>query len=372
MIGALFIFKMHNIDEDRFWMQQALTEAKKGLFSTYPNPRVGCVIIKNKTCIGRGFHEQAGEPHAEVFALKAAGDQAQGATAYVTLEPCAHYGRTPPCAEALVKSGVKRVVIACTDPNPKVAGKGIQILKNAGIEVTVGILESEALLLNRPFFHRILTGTPWLTLKLACSMDGKTALENGESQWITGQEARADVHYQRAQADVIIAGTGSVIVDNARLDARINSTLKLNQPLRVIIDSQLATPKNATLFDIKTPILMATTKNKSRTDYPSHAIFKSFDDHKSDKVNLEALIQYLGKQQYNHVLIESGAALAGAFLSHDLINEILLYQAPCFLGSNARELVMLSPLQSLSDKMQFRISESMAIGEDWRFSLLKK
>ena len=302
--------------QDIPWMQAALELARQGIFSTAPNPRVGCVIVKGGEAIGKGFHVRAGEPHAEAHALREAGAAARGATAYVSLEPCAHQGRTPPCADALIAAGVARVVVACRDPNPLVAGQGIARLQAAGIDVTEGVCEEEAQALNSGFFRRITTGRPFVTVKLAASLDGKTALANGESQWITSEAARADVHYHRLAADAIIAGTGSIIRDNARLTARYPTELPNQPPLRVIIDSRLRTPRGV-----------------------------------------------------NNAFVEAGASLAGAFLEQNLADEILLYLAPCLLGSGARELVQLPPLQRLSDRMRARIDDCTPIGADLRLRL---
>lgn len=356
---------------DQYWIRHALTLAERGRFSASPNPCVGCVIVKDGKLIGEGFHERAGEPHAEVHALRMAGEQAAGATAYVTLEPCAHYGRTPPCANALVDAKVTRVVIACTDPNPLVAGKGIAILNAAGISTTVGVMENEALKLNRAFFHKITTGRPYVTLKLAASIDGRTALANGESQWITGEAARLDVQYQRLAADAIMAGTGSVITDNARLTARYPTEQAANQPLRIIIDSLCRTPLTAAVFQEQSPVLLATT-NTTPPPYPEHVEVLRFPTTVNGKVPLATLINTLSERSINHLFIEAGANLAGAVLDAELADEILLYLAPTILGSDAQPLANITPLACLSDKISYRITDSRAIGDDWRFILTRK
>ena len=332
--------------QDIPWMQAALELARQGIFSTAPNPRVGCVIVKSGEAIGKGFHVRAGEPHAEAYALREAGAAARGATAYVSLEPCAHQGRTPPCADALIAAGVARVVVACRDPNPLVAGQGIARLQAAGIDVTEGVCEEEAQALNSGFFRRITTGRPFVTVKLAASLDGKTALANGESQWITSEAARADVHYHRLAADAIIAGTGSIIRDNARLTARYPTELPNQPPLRVIIDSRLRTPRDAAVFDDSSPILIVCGMDARAPNYPE-----------------------LGTRGVNNAFVEAGASLAGAFLEQNLADEILLYLAPCLLGSGARELVQLPPLQRLSDRMRARIDDCTPIGADLRLRL---
>ena len=340
-------------EPDLHWMQAALFQAQQGIFSTAPNPRVGCVIVKGGEVIGQGFHVRAGEPHAEVHALRQAGEKARGATAYVSLEPCAHQGRTPPCADALIAAGVARVVVACRDPNPLVAGQGIARLQAAGIDVTEGVCEEEAQALNSGFFRRITTGRPFVTVKLAASLDGKTALANGESQWITSEAARADVHYHRLAADAIIAGTGSIIRDNARLTARYPTELPNQPPLRVIIDSRLRTPRDAAVFDDPSPILIVWLRLPLV----------------GDRVPLPALLDELGTRGVNNAFVEAGASLAGAFLEQNLADEILLYLAPCLLGSGARELVQLPPLQRLSDRMRARIDDCTPIGADLRLRL---
>lgn len=354
------------------WMNLALSLAEIGKFSASPNPCVGCVIVRDNQLLGQGFHRRAGEPHAEIHALREAGETARGATAYVTLEPCAHYGRTPPCADALIQAGIAEVIIACEDPNPQVAGKGIVRLCEAGILVTTGILEAEAARLNCGFFQRMRTGRPWVTLKLAASMDGKTALANGESQWITGEHAREDGHYQRLLADAVIAGTGSIIQDNARLTARYHTELTANPPLRVIIDSQLKTPANAAIFSESGPILLVTTQAAPiPSPYPAHTEILTLPETVDGKVPLAALLDELGKRQLNRVLVEAGAGLGGAFVSGNLANEILLYQAPTFLGNQARGLLSLPLLSALSDRIRYSIDDSRPLGQDWRFTLIQ-
>jgi len=355
-------------EPDLHWMQAALFQAQQGIFSTAPNPRVGCVIVKGGEAVGKGFHVRAGEPHAEAHALREAGAAARGATAYVSLEPCAHQGRTPPCADALIAAGIARVVVACRDPNPLVAGQGIARLQAAGIDVTEGVCEEEAQVLNRGFFRRITTGRPFVTVKLAASLDGKTALANGESQWITSEAARADVHYHRLAADAIIAGTGSIIRDNARLTARYPTELPNQPPLRVIIDSRLRTPRDAAVFDDPSSILIVCGMDARAPNYPAHVEWLRLPL-VGGRVPLPALLDELGTRGVNNAFVEAGASLAGAFLEQNLADEILLYLAPCMLGSGARELVQLPPLQRLSDRMRARIDDCTPIGADLRLRL---
>ncbi|UJF25378.1 bifunctional diaminohydroxyphosphoribosylaminopyrimidine deaminase/5-amino-6-(5-phosphoribosylamino)uracil reductase RibD [Suttonella sp. R2A3] len=360
------------MDNDVDYMRRAIALAKRGIFSAAPNPAVGCVLVKNNRIIGEGFHERTGEAHAEVHALKQAGVAAKDATAYVTLEPCAHHGRTPPCTDALIASGVKRVVIACIDPNPQVHGKGISLLEDAGITVTVGVLADEALAINRGFFHRYKEKRPYVRVKIAASLDGKTALPSGESQWISSAESLLDSHYWRLRSDAIIAGCGSVIDDNARLNARYPTELASNQPLKIVIDSQLRTPIDAAIFDDGTPVILATTDKAAHKSYPEHAEILRLPANAQGKVDLSALLDELGRRQINSVWVEAGAGLAAAFTEQRLFQEIVLYFAPTFLGEGSRGMMPITPPTSLSAKMALQISEGVRIGEDWRFTLTAK
>lgn len=358
----------HN-NNDSHYMNRALELARYGIFSAAPNPRVGCVLVKNHHIIGEGCHQRTGEAHAEIHALNAAGSAAKGATAYVTLEPCAHYGRTPPCAAALIQAGISKVVIACFDPNPLVAGKGAAMLEAAGIKTVVGVCAEEAQILNRGFFKRILTGRPFVTLKLAASLDGRTALANGKSQWITGEAARREVHYHRLAADAVIAGTGSIIKDNALLTARYSTPLPGNAPLRVIIDSQLHTPTTARVFSDTSPVRIACGPHVRAPSYPEHAALIRLPLTADKHINLSVLLERLGADDINNAFVEAGAALAGAFIREKLADEILLYLAPCFLGQDARPLTELPSITSLSDKIEYCIRDSTIIGSDIRLTL---
>ncbi|UOO82382.1 bifunctional diaminohydroxyphosphoribosylaminopyrimidine deaminase/5-amino-6-(5-phosphoribosylamino)uracil reductase RibD [Uruburuella testudinis] len=324
-------------------MQNALALAWQGRFSTSPNPRVGCVIARGSQVVGQGFHIQAGGPHAEVHALRQAGALARSATAYVTLEPCSHYGRTPPCAKGLIEAGVTRVVAAMTDPNPLVAGKGLTMLEAAGIEVQSGLLENEARMLNRGFLSRIERGRPFVRLKCAASLDGKTALSDGRSQWITGAEARADVQILRAESCAVITGIGTVLADNPQLNVRAFPTLR--QPARIILDSRLQTPLHSHLVqDDSAPTLIATLEtDEGRLNayrrYPHISILRPSENH--GRIDLNDLLRQLAERGYGEVLVEAGARLAGAFLEAALADEIVLYQAPKILGNQARGLFAL-------------------------------
>lgn len=346
-------------------MARALQLAERGLWTTSPNPRVGCVLLKDGVVVGEGWHEKAGEPHAEVHALRAAGDKARGATAYVTLEPCSHFGRTPPCAEALIGAGVARVVAAMTDPNPLVAGKGLAMLQAAGIETASGLLENEARELNIGFVSRMTRGRPWLRLKAAASLDGKTALNNGVSQWITGPEARRDGHRWRARACAVLTGIGTVRDDDPQLTVRDVETTR--QPLRVVVDSRLETPLTARILQ-GGPVLIA-----GAVDSPERAaLLRSTGaevvilPNASGKVELKDLLDELGRRGINEVHAEAGFKLNGSLLREGLVDELLLYLAPCLIGHDASGLFNLPELLSLDGKRQVKIRDLRQLGEDIR------
>lgn len=321
-------------ETDISMMQNALKLAALGRFSTSPNPRVGCVIAQGGQVVGQGFHVKAGEPHAEVHALRQAGEMAKGATAFVTLEPCSHYGRTPPCAEALVRAGVSRVVAAMRDPNPLVAGKGLALLEAAGIKTECGLLESEARELNRGFLSRIERRRPFVRLKCAVSLDGKTALSDGSSFWITGEEARADVQVLRAESCAVLTGIGTVLADNPRLNVRTFATLR--QPARIVLDSRLRLPQNSHLLtDGQSPTLIATLeRDEGRlSPYRKHAHVLMPSETADGKIDLHRLMRLLADEGYGEVMVEAGAKLTSAFLAEDLADEIVLYRSPKILGS---------------------------------------
>ncbi|MEL1297951.1 bifunctional diaminohydroxyphosphoribosylaminopyrimidine deaminase/5-amino-6-(5-phosphoribosylamino)uracil reductase RibD [Neisseria gonorrhoeae] len=316
-------------------MENALRLAALGRFSTSPNPRVGCVIAHGRQIVGQGFHVKAGEPHAEVHALRQAGEMAKGATAFVTLEPCSHYGRTPPCAEALLRSGVTRVVAAMRDPNPPVAGKGLVLLKAAGIKTECGLLENKARELNRGFLSRIERRRPFVRLKCAVSLDGKTALSDGSSFWITGEEARADVQVLRAESCAVLTGIGTVLADNPRLNVRAFPTLR--QPARIVLDSRLRLPPNSHLVtDGQSPTLIATLeRNEDRLrPYRKHAHVRILmpSETADGKIDLHHLMRLLAGEGYGEVMVEAGAKLTSAFLAENLADEIVLYRSPKILG----------------------------------------
>lgn len=317
-------------------MQNALDLAALGRFSTSPNPRVGCVIAHGRQIVGQGFHVKAGEPHAEVHALRQAGEMAQGATAFVTLEPCSHYGRTPPCAEALLRSGVTRVVAAMRDPNPLVAGKGLALLESAGIKTECGLLENKARELNRGFLSRIERRRPFVRLKCAVSLDGKTALSDGSSFWITGEEARADVQVLRAESCAVLTGIGTVLADNPQLNVRDFPTLR--QPARIVLDSRLRLPPYSHLVtDGQSPTYIATLErdeDKLRP-YREHAHIRILmpSETVDGKIDLHHLMRLIADEGFGEIMVEAGSELTSAFLAEDLADEIVLYRSPKILGS---------------------------------------
>ncbi|MBI4741543.1 MAG: bifunctional diaminohydroxyphosphoribosylaminopyrimidine deaminase/5-amino-6-(5-phosphoribosylamino)uracil reductase RibD [Betaproteobacteria bacterium] len=346
-------------------MARALRLAERGLYSTAPNPRVGCVIVNEGRVVGEGWHERAGEPHAEVHAVQAASDDARGATAYVTLEPCCHYGRTPPCSDALISAGVTRVVAAMRDPNPQVGGEGLARLRAAGIAAECGLLEAGALELNAGFVSRMTRGRPWLRMKLAASLDGKTALDNGVSQWITGPAARQDGHRWRARACAILTGIGTVRGDDPQLDVRGVPTSR--QPLKVIVDSRLDTPLEAKILRDGNALLAAATASAEKIERLRRAGAEVVVlPGSGGKVDLAALMLELGRRGINEVHAETGFKLNGSLLAAGLVDELLLYLAPCLIGDAARGMFDLPPLDSLAGKRPLTIRDARMVGADLR------
>jgi diaminohydroxyphosphoribosylaminopyrimidine deaminase/5-amino-6-(5-phosphoribosylamino)uracil reductase len=350
---------------DHAHMARALQLAARGLFTTTPNPRVGCVIVSDGRVIGEGWHERAGTPHAEIHALKGAGDAARGATVYVTLEPCSHHGRTPPCAEALVQAGVGRVVAAMSDPNPLVAGGGISMLTLAGIRAEVGLMEDAARALNPGFISRMTRVRPWVRLKTASTLDGKTALANGASQWITGEAARADVQKLRARACAILTGSGTVLADNPRMNVRDFDIGR--QPFRVVVDSALRTPVGAAIL----PALLAChSADPGRRSVLEQAGAEVVELPATDgRVELPALLTLLAQRGVNELHVEAGAALNGALLAAGLVDEWVAYVAPIAVGDAARGLFALPQLESLADAARFKLSDVRQLGGDLRLTL---
>jgi diaminohydroxyphosphoribosylaminopyrimidine deaminase/5-amino-6-(5-phosphoribosylamino)uracil reductase len=353
---------------DHGFMARALQLAQRGLFTATPNPRVGCVMVRDGRVLGEGWHEKAGGPHAEAAALNGivgAGETAIGATAYVTLEPCSHFGRTPPCADALIAAGVVRVVAAMPDPNPLVAGQGLAKLAGAGIDVSSGLLAAAAQELNIGFVSRMTRGRPWLRLKVAASLDGKTALNNGVSQWITGPDARRDAHVWRARSCAVLTGIGTVKDDNPRLTVREVSTTR--QPLKVVIDSRLETPPDAAVLDGGKVLIAAAQDDAARSAaLRARGAEIVILPNTQGKVELADLLQELGRRGINEVLAEAGTRLNGSLLREGCVDELLIYQAPILLGDAARGMFGLAELTDLAGAMRLDIIERRAVGADFR------
>lgn len=384
-------------DFDRRAIARALELAGRGLETTHPNPRVGCVIAQGEEVVGEGWHERAGEPHAEVNALRDAGPKAAGATAYVTLEPCSHHGRTPPCVDALIAARVARVIFALEDPNPRVSGKGAQALRRAGIAVASGLMAAEAAEINLGFLKRMRTGRPWVTVKLAMSLDGRTALANGASQWITGPAARDDVQHWRARSSALLTGIGTVLADDPRLDVRLPdppSGRPRLQPLRVVLDSRLRTPPGARMLTTAGAVLIMTaayhgekedelaarrarlTERGAAIEEVPAAESGTADPDAVDpgvatgegasRLSLPDVLDCLGRRQINELWVEAGARLAGRLLQQGLVDELIVYVAPKLLGPQARPLVEMGELRNLQDAPNFKVVETCQIGEDVR------
>ncbi len=346
-------------------MAHALRLAARGIDTTTPNPRVGCVIVRDGRIVGSGWHARAGGAHAEVLALQAAGEAAGGATAYVTLEPCSHHGRTPPCADALIAAGVVRVVAAMADPNPEVAGRGLQRLRDAGVAVEVGLLAEEARELNIGFVLRMERGRPWLRLKVAASLDGKTALNNGHSQWITGEASRRDAHRWRARACAVLTGIGTVRDDDPRLTVRHVATTR--QPLRIVVDSRLETPLDAHVLEGGNVVIAAAIDNAVRIEcYRRAGAEVVVLPNSAGKVELPALMAELGRRGINEVLAEAGFKLNGSLLRAGLVDELLLYFAPSLIGDAARGMFDLPELTALAGQRRLALRDVRRVGADLR------
>jgi diaminohydroxyphosphoribosylaminopyrimidine deaminase / 5-amino-6-(5-phosphoribosylamino)uracil reductase len=360
--------KNSHFTDDVRHMARALQLAKRGLYTTDPNPRVGCVIVRDGQVVGEGWHRRAGEPHAEVHALAAAGQQAHGATAYVSLEPCCHHGRTPPCSEALVKAGIVRVVAAMPDPNPRVASQGIADLEKAGIRVDIGLLQAESERLNPGFISRMTRGRPYLRVKLAASLDGRTALANGQSKWITGEAARADVQRLRARSSVILTGIGTVLADDPSLTVRDLDIGR--QPLRVVVDPQLRMHPAARMLTLPGSTLVVTSEQNANAAAALRAAGAEVFGLPvvSERMNLKLLLEHLAAREVNEVLVEAGATLCGELLRAGLVDELVLYLAPHLLGSGARGLFNIPGLEDMADRIALDIQDVRAIGKDWRIT----
>lgn len=393
-------------------MAEALRLAAMGLFTTSPNPNVGCVIASaNGDVVGRGYHAKAGTPHAEIHALREAGEQAAGATAYVTLEPCSHFGRTPPCADALINAGIARVVVAMQDPYHKVAGRGIEKLRAAGIEVAVGLFAAQAAALNKGFICRATTGKPYVRVKLAQSLDGRTALSNGQSKWITSAEARHDVQFGRAQCSALLTGAGTVMADDPLLNVRLaldeyqsqahlrralaNEALyqevaatdalslpatlaqkalsEVRQPARVVVDNRCEIHDLLQLWQVDAPIWLASPhhcEDGLNCELPAHGEHLWVDTGPDDsRINLPQLIELLGQRDVNDLWVEAGASLAGALLSHDLVDELVVYTAPRLMGPDATGLIDMPTLSAMHQVPQFEFSEVERVGTDLKLTV---
>lgn len=366
---------------DAGYMARAVQLARRGLYTTDPNPRVGCVVVNDGTIVGEGWHERAGEAHAEVTALRAAGAKARGAEMYVTLEPCCHHGRTPPCTEAVIGAGVRRVVAAMHDPNPLVSGKGAARLQAAGIETAVGLLETSAEALNPGFVSRMRRARPWVRVKSAASLDGRTALQSGESRWITGEAARRDVQRWRARSSAILTGIGTVLADDPALTVRLESVADvqgrasgagsakpaMRMPLRVVVDSQLRMPATAQMLRLPGRTLIATatasTHDHALTQAGAEIIRVPAD---AGRVDLTALLRHLAEYGVNELLVEAGPGLCGALLQAQLVDEVVVYLAPHVLGDTARGLFQLPALAAMADRIALDIVDVRAVGSDWR------
>jgi diaminohydroxyphosphoribosylaminopyrimidine deaminase/5-amino-6-(5-phosphoribosylamino)uracil reductase len=357
--------------DDMQHMARALQLAARGHYSTAPNPRVGCILTKDNIVIAEGWHQQAGGPHAEVHALQQAGEQARGCTAYVTLEPCSHHGKTGPCCDALIKAGVARVVYGMQDPNPQVAGTGLQRLLDAGIAVDGPLMATQAQALNPGFIQRMQQQRPFVRVKMAMSLDGRTAMASGESQWITSEHSRADVQKLRAQSCAIITAAGTVLIDDAQLTVRdpaLLTQLGHRRPLRVLLDKNAHVSLDAKIFDTQAKTLWCTAKTTTE-NLPTHIEhWPTTFSNITHAFDLHALLAELAKRQCNEVLVEAGATLAGHFLQAKLVDEMIIYIAPKLLGSTARPLFSL-PFDTMAEAHNLTVTDVRAIGPDWRFTV---
>jgi diaminohydroxyphosphoribosylaminopyrimidine deaminase/5-amino-6-(5-phosphoribosylamino)uracil reductase len=356
---------------DTEYMQRALRLAERGLYTTDPNPRVGCVIVKDGSIVGHGWHRRAGEPHAEILALQQAGEQAAGATVYVSLEPCSHHGKTPPCAEALVNAGVSRVFAAMQDPNPAVAGSGFDYLRKHGIDVENGLLEQGARAINQGFIKRMESGRPFVRIKMAASLDGRTAMASGESQWISGEAARADVQRLRARSSVIMTGVDTVIDDDPSLNVRLSAAQlgiegDVRQPHRVVLDSQLRFPPAAKMLTLEGKTTLLTTQ-PDNGELACDVV--RLDEHEG-RLDLDSVMNWLSGLQANEVHVEAGATLCGALLDSKLVDEIVVYMAPHIMGCGARGLFNIPGLERMSDRIRLDIRDVRQVGKDLRITVV--
>lgn len=357
---------------DQQYMARALRLAERGLFSTGPNPRVGCVVVRDGQLVGEGWHRRAGEPHAEVNALAAAGQAARGATVYVTLEPCCHHGRTPPCTEALLNAGIKRVVAACKDPNPRVAGQGLEQLAGAGIATSLGLMAVQAQALNPGFFKRMRTGLPYVRCKLAMSLDGRTAMASGESRWITAATARRDVHRLRARSDGILTGSGTLLADDPQLTVRdVDTPWDLVQPCRFVLDSRLRMPVSARILQAPGRVVVLYSQHdpqRAQDLIAAGAELWPIEPDSAGRVEPRQALAAIGAAGINELLVEAGPTLSGVLLQTGLLDELVVYLAPHLMGHEARPLLLLPGLADLADRIPVTITDMRAVGPDLRLT----
>lgn len=359
-------------DADRVAMARAIELARNGLYTTDPNPAVGCVLVKDGVVVGEGWHVRAGEPHAEPNALAAAGGAARSATAYVTLEPCDYHGRTPPCSLALIEAGVDRVVYALDDPNPRVAGRGAQRLREHGIDVQCGLMAEEAAALITGYLKRRRTGLPHVRVKLAASLDGRTALASGESRWITSTAARRDAQYGRARSSAILTGVGTILADDPALDVRVPESDR--QPLRVVLDSRLRTPPDSRVIKREGAVLVIGVEDdaRRRESLERQGVEVQILPARDGRPDLTAVLGLLGARGANELWVEAGATLAGAFIAAGLFDELVVYLAPTLLGPDARPLAQLPPLGEIGKRLQLRFTSMRQVGEDLCLTLARE
>ena len=354
---------------DQAMMARALELAARGLYTTDPNPRVGCVLVRDGAVVGEGWHVRAGQPHAEPQAIAAAGERAKGATAYVSLEPCNHHGRTPPCTDALIQAGVARVVYGARDPNPRVSGAGEERLRAAGIEVAGGLLEAQSRELNCGFMKRMETGLPWVRVKLAMSLDGRTALANGESRWITTDAARQDAQRYRARSSAIVTGIGTVLGDDPAMNVRLPGSDR--QPWRVVLDSTLRTPPDSRIVGQEGQVLVLGTRDDAarRAALESKAVLVELLPAAASRLPLREVLLRLGRLEMNEVWVEAGPTLAGAFVREGLYDELVVYIAPSLIGGDALPLLQLPGITSLDERLRLQFTDICAVGDDLRVTL---
>jgi len=351
-------------NDDQRFMKRALELAEKGLYGTDPNPRVGCVIARDGLVVGEGWHEKAGEPHAEIYALRAAGEATRGATVYLTLEPCAHHGRTPPCCDALVKAGPSRDVVADSDPNPRVNGLGLQALRAGGVKTELGLFREQSESQNPGFFKRMRSGLPWVRLKVAASLDGRTAMANGESKWISGEAARADVQHWRARSSAVLTGIGTVLDDDPSLNQRLPGVQR--QPLRVVLDTDLRLPASAKILANPGRLVVFTARERDSTALRAAGASIMGVDRDDRGLALKPVLQELARQEINEVLVEAGSRLSGSFLASGMVDELIVYLAPSVLGDQARSMFTLPGITGLAERVQLRFCQVTQLGEDIR------